>query len=524
MREFIKLAIIAVVLSSCSKDDGRLSLPGHEVSYGEYLTHGEIVLGNRLDNPYTTANMKSALAAVYPSKAGSVSLATTDYYVRFLPESDDELQAIIDSGIDVVDHPLDYEIKVEGDYYRDKDVCQEEDDMTWQYAVVPSDYEFPVEVVYEVLDECYIPDLSGTKGDGIDWEAVERKAYFLTGNGDMLQPQTKAEKFYPSGRVTIVDKNCNGGREIGVAGVRITCNSFVRMSRTYTDRDGYYTMPSRFSAKLRYRLVYKNEKGFSIGFNKIFTPASVSTLGKAGPQGIYFTVTEDSEDKLFRRCATNNAAYDYYSRCDKDDMNIGLPPKDLRIWIFPSFEASSTPMLHHGTLLSNLEMSRFWNFFFKIVRYFLPDITIGTKNGENYADIYSSVVHELAHASHFSSVGLDYWNKYIGYIMRSYFHDKDNIYGTGSGEGAGYCQVGEMWAYYLSSVMYQERYGGYVPTFGNSYWFRPQILRYLDDRGVTRGDIYEVLDSDVNSGAALKYALMASLPQKSNMIEQAFAN
>lgn len=63
-------------------------------------------------------------------------------------------------------------------------------------------------------------------------------------------------------------------------------------------------------------------------------------------------------------------------------------------------------------------------------------------------------------------------------------------YGDGAGDGAGYCEIGEMWAYYLESKMYKERYGGSFPTFGTSYWFYPQIFRFLDERGLSQSKIF----------------------------------
>lgn len=79
-----------------------------------------------------------------------------------------------------------------------------------------------------------------------------------------------------------------------------------------------------------------------------------------------------------------------------------------------------------------------------------------------------------------------------------------------------------MWAYYLESMMYKERYGGAVPSFGTSFWFRPQILRYLDQRGVSRSEIFRALGSDVTDRNALKNRLMTICPDKALVIEQAF--
>ena len=137
-------------------------------------------------------------------KADRVTVSTTDLYVRFLPKDEAELQLLEDAGLKLTDHPLDYEIVEEGDWYHDPEVP--DDMMTWQYAVVPHDFDFP-DIEYEIIDECHISETdSGTRSDdGIDWEAVEREAYIMTGNSDYLQPETKASKVYPSGRITITD-------------------------------------------------------------------------------------------------------------------------------------------------------------------------------------------------------------------------------------------------------------------------------------------------------------------------------
>jgi hypothetical protein len=127
----------------------------------------------------------------------------------------------------------------------------------------------------------------------------------------------------------------------------------------------------------------------------------------------------------------------------------------------------------------------------------------------------------LAHASHFAKVGTDYWNKYIRYIVESYVMTGDP-YGDGTAANAGYCEVGESWAYYLESMMYKERYGGSVPSYGTSYWFYPQIFRYLDERGLKRSDIFSVLGPEVTSKEELKNALILNFPQKRTVIEQVF--
>ena len=517
------LLFLALALVSCSEGELSYDNYGIDYDYGRGLSHDMIVLGSKLENPYTTENITKALNSLYPTKAGRVEVEPTDLYVRFLPADKSECSLLESLGLELVDHPLDYAIAVEGDWYHDPQVPS--GDVTWQYAVVPVDFQFP-DIEYEIIDRCYINrNATALKSDGIDWDAVERESYVLTGNECMLpDAQTRAsDTAVPSGRITIVDDHANGGKPFGVAGVKVSCNSFVKFDTCYTDRDGYYTMSRKFSTQVRYRLVFQNEKGFAIGLNLLLVPASVSTLGTASAKGVNLTVTKNSEGKLFRRCVVNNAAYEYYSRCSAADMGLTLPPSDLRIWLFGSMEASSAIMMHHNTVISNKLISGFLGDYAAIIKFLLPDITIGTSGRDDYRSIYSAVCHELAHASHFSQVGTDYWNEYIWYIIESYISSGGMTYGTGQGERAGYCCVGEMWGYFIESKMYKERYGGPYPSFGTSYWFYPQIFRYLEERGMAVSKMFSVLTADVTDRASLKEALIESNPQRKVLIEQVFS-
>lgn len=524
MRGKLKLALMACLVVACSKE-GISPERNLDYTYGRDLSHERIVLGDRLENPYKTENISAALKSLYPTKADRVDVRTTDLYVRFLPADEKQFRMLEGLGLHLVDHPLDYEIRVEGDWYHDPSIP--ENDVTWQYAVVPHDFSFPEDVIYEIIDECYLSEHnSGTRtDDGIDWEAVERQAYILTGNGQMLEmAETRASaKVVPSGRITIVDEDANGGKAFGLAGVKVSCNSFVKFDSAYTDRDGYYAMEKSYSSNLRYRLVFQNVKGFSLGFNLILVPASVSTLGKSGPEGVNMTVTKDSDEKLYRRCVVNNSAYDYYERCSADDLCISPPPSDLRIWLFNGLDASSAVMLHHGAVIDSKLIGSFLGKFASLLKFFMPDITIGTRNLKEYNRIYSAVCHELAHSSHFSKVTKGYWNDYIRYIIESFVKTGGMTYGDGSGTGAGNCEIGEMWAYYVESLFYKDRYGGTFPTFGTSYWFYPQIFRYLDERGISCSEILSVLDDNVKSKVDLKSALLTAYPSDRVAIEQVFS-
>ncbi|MBQ9661467.1 MAG: hypothetical protein IJV37_09490 [Bacteroidales bacterium] len=487
---------------------------------GNPLHHEMIVLGDQLDDPYSVDNMTEALASVYPTKAGRVVLPATDLYVRFLPADEREYDILTDLGLALVDHPVDYEILREGDYYHDP--ALEEDRITWQYAVVPADFDFPAGIRYELLERCYIPR-DGTKSDdGVDWEAVEREAFRLTGNAGLLQPATKGESGTPAGRITIVDRAL-GGEPEGVRGVRVSCNTFVKFAHAYTDADGNYRMTRSFTSNPRYRLVFNNSTGFSIGFNLLLIPASVSTLGKNAPTGLDAEITEQSDRKLFSRCVVNNAGYDYYKRCKEGTPTVKTPPANLRLWLFQGLESSCAVMLQQGVLIDGSKLAEFLGEFTFLVKIFLPDITLGLKGKETYAEIYAEALHEFAHASHFMLAGKNYWNNYVRFVITSFVSSGFVTYGVGTEENFGHCEVGEMWAYFAQSLLYRERYGETGETFGLSHWFHPQILLQLEERGLSFGKIFQVLTSDVTDRETLQKKLISYYPEYKSAINQIFA-
>ncbi|MBQ3766585.1 MAG: hypothetical protein II874_07610 [Bacteroidales bacterium] len=523
MRRCWNLLLPLTLLVACQQEE--MAGPDDRQTGQPALSHGMIELGEKLEDPYTVENMREAVASLYPTRAGEIVISTTDLYVRFLPVSEADYASLVELGVRMTDHPMDYRIVREGDYYHDPEL--DDDAITWQYAVVPRDFKFPAGIRYELLDECYISenDPATRAESGLDWDAVEAEAYRLTGNED-LYPGTRAgeEPVFPAGRITVEDPEAFGGKPYGLAGVMVCCNSFVKFATGYTDRDGYYQLSKKFSSTPRYRLVFKNVAGFSIGMNLVLVPASVSTLGVGPAAGLDMHIDASSDGALFRRAAVNNAAYDYYARCEPSDLDLKAPPQDLRIWIFKNLDCSSAAMLHHGAFIEDNELvQKYLGGYASLLKRFLPDITIGAAAGDgSFIDIYSSVMHELAHASHYMQVGNAWWGKYITYILMSFVKEGREAYGSGTRADAGYCEVGEMWGYFMESVLFKDRYGGDLPTFGTSFWFYPQIFRYLYERGVTCSGIFRALKSTVSSRDDLQDALLNLYPERESMITQVF--
>ena len=173
MKRLLELTMTALLAVCCTSQvlDPSAVEPGVPGLDGDML-----ILGGRLEDPYTVENMTKALGAVYPTKASRVPVTPTHYYLRFLPKNKLEYRILENLGVDLYDHPLDYEIVREGDWYHDPDIP--EGQITWQYAVVPKDEILPRFVQHEILDECYIPDedMQSTAADVINWAAVERES------------------------------------------------------------------------------------------------------------------------------------------------------------------------------------------------------------------------------------------------------------------------------------------------------------------------------------------------------------
>lgn len=512
--------VAAALFISCDPSGIDPSLPENDGFPDAAVEHDEIVLGEKLDDPYTVANMTKALNSLYPTKAGNIHLDATHLYVRFLPKGEEDYGLLEEMGVEMIDHPVDYRIVREGDWYHDPGIP--EDEITWQYAIVPPDFEFPAGISHQLLDECFIAEheVVTRAYPGIDWEAVERESFRLTGNADPDGSFTKSSNNPPKGQILVQDDRT--GEYEGVKGVKVSCNVFVKFSSAYTDEEGNYELGSSFSSRPRYRLVFKNSKGFAFGFNLVLIQGSISTLGKGPCEGMDVKIDVNSDRLLFSRSVANNAAWNYYEQCADEEAPIKTPPSNLRIWLFKSLSDSSSPMLQQGALVDSGLIGKFLGEYSSILKMFLPDVTIGLKGKGEYYAIYKTVVHELAHASHYLQVGNNYWNALIDYTLRSFLTAGFDPYGSGSDSARGYCEVAEMWAYYNETRFYRDRYPSDERSFGTGYWFKPQIFFFMDERGITRYKIFRALTDDIHDAGMLKEKLLSMYPECKTIINQAF--
>jgi len=216
MRKKWTISLIVLVfiylLTGCQKEP----IPAITVDYG-IEKEGLMILGDQMDNPYSVANMQEALSNVQAYLKSDVKVETTHFYVRFRPKNEQELDLITrDTTLVFYDYPLDCTIKRGGTYYHDPLIPDNE--ITWQYTVVPVNYDFP-KVQYQKLAELFLPEDVGenqeSKGESInhaDWQLLEAEALRITNN---LNPENgstinlKSTSWRPAGTIRVWDDVIN---------------------------------------------------------------------------------------------------------------------------------------------------------------------------------------------------------------------------------------------------------------------------------------------------------------------------
>jgi hypothetical protein len=539
----------AFALMACDKEsDGA----DYEREISSKSENEVIVLGKKLENPYSIDVMRRACSELASLRSGGdvpPEIEVTDLYVRFLPKDSAEYNKLLADSLELFDYPLDYEIEQEGSYYHDPSVP--EGQITWQYTTVKPDYKFP-DMTYEILEECYLPELEDAEDDDVESEEdsdedtnglrskkseslsfaekLERKAFELTGNSEMLDGELRAKRKKPSGYMRL-EVNASG-KKVPLKGVKIRCHNIIRWGTCYTDGNGYYKFSKKWRTNVRYAILFENRKSFSIGYDYILSHQYTINLGGHKPSGIDEHIGYNRTGKKWTIAVINNAAYDYYELCAKN--GILTPPKDLRIWRFKGMDKSCALLAHHGstTNLVSTVLADYLGQTTYLVKRFGPDIVIGTED-KGYEGITSDVFHELAHASHFSQVGVGYWQRYVAGIVLCAAKRSD-LYGTSESTTvySGYIGVGEMWGYFMEEAMLAQ-WKGYEFSKENvkyNYWFKPQVYGYLyeknekvsGNRHLQIKDIYKCLNSSVTTQYKLKKELISKNPSKKNEIEYAF--
>ena len=492
-----------------------------------------IILGKKLNNPYSLKNMQAA----YDSLCKESGVATrsvdmlqpTHLYVRFLPKDSVDINRLDKEKLDLFCYPLDYDVEQWGDYYHDPSIP--EDQPTWQYTRVPVGYDFP-DVQYEILDTCFIPDdedevETRMAGNAFSLGDLEDAAYEHSGNGDMLVKDELRAKHSPCGTFTVY--NDSTGKYEGVAGIAVRMGKFVKWFHVYTDRDGYYFTKATFRTDPHYWIYFDNKKGFKIGSWSVFANARLCAMGKHSNKGYSHAFEKGSE--MWAHCAVNNAAYYMYENF------ASYIPSDMRLWVINGTKNGCAAMLNHGTAFKYKVQGTITALLgagfstpgtqplvastigalVPAITALSPDIIVGADKGydtdgehDGYYGLFETTCHELSHSMHFKRVTKVFWNHYIDGIVEC--SKGEETYGTSPNDSqfSGIIGVGETWGYAMGFYMLNKRYNTKQEpgTDPKKRWFKPKKTKKLfDDNDITPLQFLNCMDNSVRDLQTLNSVL-----------------
>ncbi len=284
----------------------------------------------------------------------------------------------------------------------------------------------------------------------------------------------------PHGYVRYQDNDLGGLQP--VRGMSVWALVFGIPARTYTDDNGYYEIPWRFS--------FGTVMGTMAVNNKVLIrPLNTTNLARlvidflTGPltienwfspcqmrTDIDFNYTSHSKARYW--CQILNGYYFHYQYCNSD--NITNAPAGMVCyaeWNNKSVVGSaSTPLFNYiGGDPELLKLFNKWwsggisslsTYFTLLLSHQLPDVTFSVGSASEPAH-YSSVLaqtifHELGHASQFRQVG-NAW--YASLVAAEALLPRGGGYGTPGYDDWGRVQVAESWAEFIGTQYARRRYG-----------------------------------------------------------------
>ncbi len=410
---------LATIVSSCNENEPS----SNESTISREEKGAATQLGKKLENPYSVKNMKKALANLRKSKLGAkmatddFEIITTHLYVKFSPTTEQELDNLmVDSTLVLYDYPLDYEIQINGDYYRDPQTpadqptpqycAVEVEDVQADNTVVFNAFGLPTEmreVQTTTLEELFIPDVytpptnktSSAKSTDVTMhkingkmvsvafiDALVEEALRITNNISTTSTVTTTAKtmntsWRPAGRIRVWDDFVGG--YVGVEGAQVRARRWFTTHRGWVGADGFYSCDGTFKREANYsidwdRYDFALQDGFLNGatFNGPKKEGNWDLNLQGDKQEYYATI--------FR------AAHHYYY---KDIKGLKRPPQN-------SFWQPKMRIRAHNSQNDDINGSHQ-----KDLRIFGAFARINIHNPQNStSEIYATTIHELAHASH----------------------------------------------------------------------------------------------------------------------------
>lgn len=359
----------------------------------------------------------------------------------------------------------------------------------------------------------------------------------------------------PSGFVRYWDNQY--GRLEPVRGMQVWGLVFGIPLHTYTDGNGHYNFPWRFSAGT---IMGTHAKNSRVNVKPLTTtgnafqviPQLIANfiLGSIHIRGwvsscdmrsdVNFDFYEHRQNRYWSQILNAVWFHDQFSQ----QQGIPSAPTDNLIiyahWADGTgFGSASTPMLYHltGGTFTDTFLGSLFPFtptgpLLSLLHGLLPDMTLRV-NADSEPFMYEPrlsqiAFHELGHASHFRRVNADFW---LDLIKAEVFHSGNcgGVYGCGNQTDDGNVQVAESWAEYIGTLNALARYpngmkssgffGGFVrfddaleqQIWFADFWIPTGVYNDLSDvfntafepwdntGGASVQQMFDVFNSDVDS-------------------------
>ncbi len=520
--------IMSTMLVSCDKDEKLDDYGGvNGTSRNDFgkkdIPVSEVRIVSLRQNAYSMTNMRAAYnQLVSAGQIAPMTIRPTHLYIRInVRDSADLTRLVEDTTIELFNYPLESELSGDG-YY-----IPPASESNIVYTVVPIDYDLQG-LSYGLIDTCCIPDNDCSD----DMWLVEWTALVMTNNVDSDDKFVLPSRCdnYPSGRISV--KNTETGNYDGVRRIKVVINVLVKYTVAYTDDDGNYNSGLWFLTKPNYTIKFKNKSKFWIwGNHGLLLPAYI-TYKKQSKSGVDIGFSNRPSWGWYLSTVNNATSIYYEQLCG--DFGIVRPVDNLRIWATPidvNGWSASTPMFRHF-----LNMGTFCDFIstyhifsgVAMAGLILPDMLVYMPNSTT-GEIYSTMFHELAHASHYTQVGNGYWSHYLRGII-------DNIgYGTDTNAtNYGFIGIGEMWGYFAELMLYNHYwsvYGSHSSTHQDTTvwrrkWYSPQIPYELSELPIKQLDschIFQYLTARDTSHKRLWDTLTTTFPDFETDISDIFS-
>jgi hypothetical protein len=258
---------------------------------------------------------------------GGGTVYPTHTYVRFAPQNVDQLTELEESGMELVDVPLTYEVEEDGDFYQDPSIP--EDQITYQYTLVPYGYPLPSHIPYTVLDQVYLfneddgeaqepdPWTGGGGGGGgcepVPYQTADQQStnylmpiceYTAQHGGDpviaatqqlldeCIQPYevyqaateisgfeedaapvttnniaARGPRYYPQGILSVFNTDINAPEPL--KGVLVKSRNFMKLGITYTNANGQFYIGKPYKRKAMIIVKFKNDRATTRGINGV---------------------------------------------------------------------------------------------------------------------------------------------------------------------------------------------------------------------------------------------------------------